>query len=234
MENEPHRFCLLRIDHDLARLLILIQSEEAAVGKADLTVRHALPLSPSDVLGNGAALLLCKTRHDGDEQLPLGIQGPDVFLLEKNLYALVLQLSHRGKAVYRVPCETAYALGDDKVDLPGKGICNHRLEALAFFGACRRYSFVRIYGYELPIVSALNVACVVIDLRLVACGLIFMVSGNAGISGNAAFLRAVYRCGRVSADGSRYRGYFSLRHDFPRSFRNCFMCSLIRCRTSGV
>ena len=71
MENEPYRLRLFGINHDLACLFILVQTEEATVGEADLPIRHALALPPSDVFGNGSALFLRKARHDGDEQLPI-------------------------------------------------------------------------------------------------------------------------------------------------------------------
>lgn len=76
--------------------------------------------------------------------------------------------------------------------------------------------------------------CMCVILRLAACSLVFVVGRNAGITGNGAFLRAVDRRRCISADGGRYRRYFSLRHAFPRSFRNCFMCSLICSRLSGL
>lgn len=110
---------------------------------------------------------------------------------------------------------------------------HHRLEALALFGCrCGDY-FIRVYGNELPIVATIDVVGIVIDLCRITRDLVFVVSRNAGISGNAAFLCAVYRSDRVSADGSRSRRYFSLHHAFSRSSRNCSICSLICC-LSGV
>lgn len=53
-------------------------TQELAVRDADLTVGEPFPLSPSDILGNGAAFLLGKARHDGDEQFPFGVEGHDV------------------------------------------------------------------------------------------------------------------------------------------------------------
>ena len=42
-------------------------TQELAVRDADFTVREPFPLSPGDILGNGTALLLRQTGHDGDE-----------------------------------------------------------------------------------------------------------------------------------------------------------------------
>ena len=109
-ENQPHGFRLLRVHHNLARLLVLVQAEEAAVGEADLAVREPLPLPPCDVFRDASAFLLRQTGHDGYQKLAFGIQRPDVFFLEVNLDARVFQLPHGGEAVHGVPREAAYAL----------------------------------------------------------------------------------------------------------------------------
>ena len=125
---------------------------------------------------------------------------------------MLLQLPDGGQAVHRVPCETGEALGDDKVDFPGKGIGDHCFKSLAFFGVRRRDTFVRIYGCKLPIVPALDVIRVVIDLCLIACGLFLMVSRDTGISGDTPFLCAVNWCRCVAADRWRNCRHFSLCH----------------------
>ena len=40
---------------------------------------------------------------------------PNVFLLKIDLYALFLQIAHRGQAVHCIPGEAADGLGDDEV-----------------------------------------------------------------------------------------------------------------------
>ena len=74
------------------------------------------------------------------------------------------------------------------------------------------HTFVRIYGCKLPIVPALDVIRVVIDLCLIACGLVLVVSRDTGISGDMPFLCAVNWCRRVAADRWRNCRHFSLCH----------------------
>ncbi len=68
----------------------------------------------------------------------------NVLLLKINLDAVVLQLSHRGKAVHRIAGESAHALGDNKVDLSGEGVSYHLLKALAPLGIRYGDSFVYV------------------------------------------------------------------------------------------
>ena len=92
-------------------------TQELAVRDADLTVGEPFPLSPSDILGNGAAFLLGKARHDGDEQFPFGVEGHDVLFLEEALTAGLLQLADGGQAVHGISREAAYTLGHNQVHL---------------------------------------------------------------------------------------------------------------------
>ena len=103
-------FCFFFVQ-DHAAVLAFVIPKEMAVGDADFAIREPLPLPPCDVLRNAPALLLCKRRHDGDEQLPLGIECPDIFLFKIALTAFLLQFPDSGKAVHGIPCEAGYALG---------------------------------------------------------------------------------------------------------------------------
>ena len=64
-KDVPDHLCLLFVDDKLT-VLASVVAKEMREGNADLAVSKPLPLSPLAVLGNGAALLLRKTRHDGD------------------------------------------------------------------------------------------------------------------------------------------------------------------------
>ena len=64
--------------------------------------------------------------------------GDYLVLLEVDFDAVVFQLSDGREAVHRVAGETADGLGDDEVDLPGKGIRHHRLETLTVSGVGSR------------------------------------------------------------------------------------------------
>ena len=90
---------------DKVPVLAPVIAEEPAERYADLPVCEPLPHAPGAVLRNAPALLLRQRGHDGDEQLPLGIESPDVLLLKIALAAVLLQLPDGGKAVYCVPCE---------------------------------------------------------------------------------------------------------------------------------
>ena len=125
-------------------------------------------MTPGAVLRNAPAFFLCKGGHDGDQQLTLGVQRPDVLLLKVNLHTFFLKLSDGGKAVHGITGKSADALGHDEVNLAVQGILNHPLEALAVLHIGARYAFVRIYGNELPIVPPLDIIGVVIHLGGVA------------------------------------------------------------------
>ena len=116
---------------------------------------------------------------------------------------MIFQFPDGRKAVYGIPCEPADGLCDNQVDLSGKGICHHLLEAFTPFGRCCADAFVRIKPHKIPILTAFDVIRIIFHLRLVAGSLILMVGGNAGIASDTAFLGAVNRCGCVPADGSR-------------------------------
>ena len=92
-------------------------TQELAVGDADLAVGEPFPLSPGDIFRDAAAFLLSQTGHDGDEQFPLGVEGHDVFFLEKALTAGFLQLADGGQAVHGISRKAAYTLGNDQVHL---------------------------------------------------------------------------------------------------------------------
>ena len=122
--NLADDLCLLRDDFRQAVRAFAV-TEELFVGQADLTVGKALSLAPGDILGDGAALLLGKAGHDGDQQLTLAVKGVDVFLLEIDLHAVLLQLANSDQTVYSISGEAADGLGNNEVDLPGEGIINH-------------------------------------------------------------------------------------------------------------
>lgn len=109
-------------------------AQELAVRDADFTVGEPFPLSPSDILGNGAAFLLGKARHDGDEQFPFGVEGHDVLFLEEALTAGLFQLADGGQAVHGISRESAHTLGHNQVDFSSQGIPDHAVEAVPALG----------------------------------------------------------------------------------------------------
>lgn len=75
-----------------------------------------LPMAPGDVFRDAPAFFLCQAAHDGDEEFALGIERPDVFLLEINLNAPVLELAYRRQAVHGISGKAADRFCDDEVD----------------------------------------------------------------------------------------------------------------------
>ena len=133
------------------------------------------------VVMTGPAFFLREARHDGQQNFAFAVEGPDVFFLKIDLDAVFLQLPDGGQGVDRVPRKAADRLGDDQVDLAVHRIRDHAFEALAVLGAGARDALVSVHGYEFPIVPALDVVGVVIDLRLIARELIVVISGDASI-----------------------------------------------------
>ena len=84
----PNNLCLLR--HNFRQAICSFSiAQKMLVRQADLAVRHSLSLSPSYILRNRTALLLCQTGHNGDQQLALGIQRVDVFFFKHNPIAII-------------------------------------------------------------------------------------------------------------------------------------------------
>ena len=171
--DEFHGFCLLRVNGKLP-VWSFVVTEEPLVGDGDLAVSESLSLAPGDVLRNGSGLLLSQGTHDRDEEFSLGIEGPDVFFLEKALSAVLLELPDGGQRVDRVPGKPGHALRDYKIDFTSQRIGNHAFEAFTVFGAGACDAFIRVDLDEFPVVTSLDEFRVVVDLRLVA-GELFVV-----------------------------------------------------------
>lgn len=152
-----------------------VVSEEPVERNRHLAVREPLTLSPGSVLGNAPGFLLSKAAHDGDEQFSLAVEGPDVLFFEVAFDTVLLELPDGGEAVDGISGESADALGDDQVDLPGERVLYHGLEADSLLDAGSADSLVRIDIDELPVVAAFDVVRVVVDLRLIAGELVVMV-----------------------------------------------------------
>ncbi len=167
-------FCLLWVDDELA-IRTAVVAEKPVERNRHLAVCESLTLSPGAVLGNAPGFLLRKARHDGDQQFSFAVEGPDVLLLEVAFDAVFLELSDGCQAVDGVSGESADALGDDQVDLPGKRVLDHVLESDTFLDAGSADSLVRVDIHEFPVITAFDVIGVVIDLRLVARELVVMV-----------------------------------------------------------
>ena len=96
--NQFHRLGLFPVD-DQIPIRPFVIAQKMPVGNTHLAVSEPLPMPPGDVFRNAPAFFLCQAAHDGDKEFALGIERPDVFLLEINLDALILELAYRCQAV---------------------------------------------------------------------------------------------------------------------------------------
>ena len=131
------------IDHHLA-VLTPVVAEEPLERNHGLAIGEPLAPSPGDVERNAPAFLLRQRGHDRNQKLTLGVESPDVLFFKIDLRAVSLEFPDGGKAVHRVPCETADALGQNQPDFPGKGILDHAVEPITFAGGSAADAFVRV------------------------------------------------------------------------------------------
>ena len=199
------------VNHKVAVLTTVI-AEESAERYRNLTVCKAFSHAPGAVLGNAPALLLCKAGHDGNKQFALAVEGPDVLFLEIAFAASFFQPADGGKAVDRISGKAGHAFGNYQINLSCKGILDHLIEAVTVLGGGCAYALVRIQGYELPILPALDVVGVIITLCCVTGLLVFHIRGNTSVACDTALFTAVDGCCRKPADGSRYCGYIFRCH----------------------
>ena len=75
--------------YDEVPILAPVIAKEPFERYRDLAVCKPLPLSPCDVLQNGAALFLRQRGHNGQEQLALAVKCPDIFLLEHHFQSFI-------------------------------------------------------------------------------------------------------------------------------------------------
>ena len=104
--NQFHRPSLFPVDGQITILPFVIV-QKMPVENTHLVISEPLPMAPGDVFRNVSALFLCQAAHDGDEQFSLGIECPDVFLLEIYLDALFLELAYRRQVVHGVSGKAA-------------------------------------------------------------------------------------------------------------------------------
>ena len=93
-----YRFGLLLVNYQIAIRPFVI-AQEMPVGNTHLPISESFPMTLGHVLGDAPAFFLREAAHDSDKEFALGIQCPDVFLLEINLDAFVFQLSYCSQAV---------------------------------------------------------------------------------------------------------------------------------------
>ena len=106
---------------------------------------------------------------------------PNVLLLEVNLYTVFLELTDILQRVHGVSCKSADGLGDDEVNLAGKGILDHLVESIPLLCVGSTDPFVRIHADEIPVGTTLDVVLVMRHLHFVTGSLFFMIDRNSGV-----------------------------------------------------
>lgn len=192
--NQFHRPGLFPVDGQITIRPFVI-APKIPVGNTHLAISEPLPMAPGHVFRNTPAFFLCQAAHDGDGEFSLGIEHPDIFLLEIYLDALVLELAYRCQAVHGISGEAADGFRDDEVNFPIHGIPDHPLEAIAVTRVGRRNAFIGVNADEFPVIPLLDVIRVIIHLRGIAGNLIIMVRGNSSITSYSPLLPAVNRNG---------------------------------------
>ena len=122
---------------------------------------------------------------------------------------MLLQLADGGQAVHGVAGKAAHRLGDDEVDFPGEGIGDHLIETSPALCVRAGNALIRIDRHKFPLLVALDVPGIVVDLRLVAGELLITVGGHAGIPRRPAFSCSHRRDVGVEVDGGRNDRYCS-------------------------
>lgn len=153
---------------------------------------------------------------------PFGVECHDVLFLEEALTAGLFQFADGGQTVHSVPGKTADGLGDDKVDLPGKGISDHTIEAVPVLGVDGTDTLIGIDLHEVPIRIFPDELGVIVYLGFIGSELFFAVRGNTGISRYPAAYPFRGRCfGMDIQRGGDDGDIFSFRHgvySFPVFF----------------
>src|SRR5699024_6774943 len=142
-------FRLLGFNNQLS-LFILSKTKETVVVYGHLPLLVSILESQLHVLGEGLAFLLCKARHDGKQNLALGIHRVDVFLLKIYGDVLFFKLSDVFKAIQCISGKSANGLGNYHVNSARHSLVNHTIELLTLFGVSACYTIVSEYSGKLP------------------------------------------------------------------------------------
>lgn len=162
LEDAPDDGRFLRDDDKLVAFPAVTVEIEPAVRDALLEPFLYVPL---DVLADGPALFLRKRCEDGQHELAVIAERPDVFLLEPHLDAYLLQMPDGLEKVHGVPRKALDGLRQDEVDLAGFGIGQHAVEGVALCRPRAGNAVIGIYACIFPFGIFLDEAAVVTDLR---------------------------------------------------------------------
>ena len=126
-------FRLFRNDLRLT-ILTLAVSVQLFILDADLSGLHSTALAPCDIGGDGFTFRLGEGPGEGDPQLTVLLQRIDVFLLEDDCDAKLLERPDIVEAVHRVAGEAGNRLGQDHIDFLLAAVPDHPHEVLTLLG----------------------------------------------------------------------------------------------------
>ena len=181
MENQPHRLRLLREDGEPAVLFVI--APQAVVPK-NMAVSDGLPEPELQPFRQLAHLILRHAGHHHQPELAVAVQSVDVVVLEQDGHAAVQQFLRILDTVQRIPGKPGNLLGDNQVEPPLPGVCNHAQEPLPPPGAGAGDALVHIAGDVCPPGIFFNQLRVVLNLVFQTALLFRLFRGNPGVKGH--------------------------------------------------
>ena len=183
VKNVADDLCLLRHDDPLLIFPKLISQHPFQIDMRDTRLELLLD-APSDVIGNGTALILCQCRKNRKDQLTFGIQCVDVLFLEIDTHGRLQlpKLTGTGQGVNSVSCKSGNGLCNDVVQLSIHRIFYHAVEFFSMFPVRTRFCFIRVDAGKDPAGLPGDEVFVECFLCRVGSLLAFISRGNTAVS----------------------------------------------------
>ena len=178
--DAPDDFGLLRLNDKVA-VRIFGVAEEAVVVDLHFALLVAVLDTELHILRKALAFLLGKGCHDGKQHLALGVHRVDGLFFKENRNVQILEFTDVFQAIQRVTGKSADRLGDDHVDISGMALFDHAVEFITLFGVRTCDSVVCEYARQHPFWILGDVFGVVLNLGLVAGGLLIAVSTDTAV-----------------------------------------------------
>ena len=181
-ENHPHNCCLVRLDDDLT---VLGLSITIGLGPARLTTFKPLANAPFQVFGDRPAFLLCKSRHDRQDQFGYRSCRVQSFLFKIKLDTDALKMAHIGQTFDRVAGKSRDTFCHDIIDLACLAILHHPQELFTLFHAGSADALIGVDIHQHPARVLGNLSAEGFHLLLQAVELNLLVRADTGIDCNA-------------------------------------------------
>ena len=112
--DEPHDSGSGFIDLNFAILAALIPQKQS--GEVIDPLGVSVADGPSDIFGDGSALLFGKGTHQGNEELTGVVHGVDILFLEIDRHPGGFQTADGSEGIHGISGETGQRLGEDQID----------------------------------------------------------------------------------------------------------------------